>query len=221
MRDNVKQFLVLAAQHIELQPPIYEFGSLQVPGQEGYADLRPLFPGKEFVGCDMREGTGVDKILNLHSIDLPSDMVGTVICLDTLEHVEFPHKALEEIHRILKPSGVVIISSVMDFPVHDFPHDYWRFTTEAFSSLLRPFRSAFVGYAGKECFPHTVVGIGFKGEKPSLSSFVEAYEKWRKAQSQTFRYNMLQVIPPCMMPWAARVNGLLNTIRLSCCKKKT
>lgn len=213
MRDNVKQFVALATRHIELSSPVYEFGALQVTGQEGYADLRPLFPGKEFVGCDMRPGTGVDKILNLHSIDLPSGSVGTVICIDTLEHVEFPHKALEEIHRILKPSGVVIIASLMDFPVHEFPYDYWRFTTEAFKSLLRPFSHSFVGFAGKELFPHTVVGIGFKGGSPSISEFVDGYMLWRKTQDHSFRFIMRQIIPPFMMPWAAYVDRLLSFFR--------
>jgi 2-polyprenyl-3-methyl-5-hydroxy-6-metoxy-1,4-benzoquinol methylase len=47
----------------------------------------------------MREGLGVDRILDLHDIDLPSESAGTIICLDTLEHVEYPHRALEDICR--------------------------------------------------------------------------------------------------------------------------
>jgi hypothetical protein len=57
----------------------------------------------------------------------------------------------------------VVLSSVMNFPIHDYPYDYWRFTPEAFKSILKPFSSAFVGFAGTDDFPHTVVGIGFKG----------------------------------------------------------
>lgn len=162
MRELIKQFVKICAETLPISEPIYEFGSLQVPGQEGFADLRPLFPGKKYVGCDMREGPGVDKILNLHSIDIPSNSVGTVLILDTLEHVEFPHKALEEAYRILQPNGIVITSSVMNFPIHDYPYDYWRFTPQAFKSLLKPFSRVFVGFAGEEKFPHTVVGVGFK-----------------------------------------------------------
>ncbi|MQY58055.1 MAG: hypothetical protein GH144_00405 [Clostridia bacterium] len=51
----VKQFVEIVAETMPITEPIFEFGSLQVPGQEGFADLRPLFPNKEYVGCDIRE----------------------------------------------------------------------------------------------------------------------------------------------------------------------
>jgi SAM-dependent methyltransferase len=182
MRQSIKDFAAIAASTLPIRGPIYEFGSMQVPGQEGFADLRPLFPAKEYVGADMRMGPGVDKLLNLHQLDLPSDYVGTVLCFDTLEHVEYPHRALEEIHRVLKPDGLVLISSVMNFPIHEYPFDYWRFTPEAFKSLLKPFVAVFVGFAGSDDFPHTVVGIGFKGCAPQLVGFKKEFDKWRELQ---------------------------------------
>ncbi|MBF0526764.1 MAG: class I SAM-dependent methyltransferase, partial [Deltaproteobacteria bacterium] len=136
MRELIRDFVKICVQNLSLVDPIYEFGSLQVPGQEGFADLRPLFPGRKYLGADMRPGEGVDVILDLHDISLPPDTAGTVISVDTLEHVEYPRKAMQEIRRILKPDGVVMISSVMAFPIHDYPNDYWRFTPSGFSSLL-------------------------------------------------------------------------------------
>lgn len=61
----VKQFVKIVAETMPITEPIFEFGSLQVSGQEGFADLRPLFPNKEYVGCDIREGPGVDHRLVL------------------------------------------------------------------------------------------------------------------------------------------------------------
>lgn len=179
MRQSIKDFVSIAAASLPIHEPIYEFGALQVPGQEGFADLRPLFPGREYVGADVRAGLGVDVLLDLHDIDLPAESVGTVLCLDTLEHVEYPHRALEEIHRILKPAGLAVISSVMNFQIHDYPQDYWRFTPEAFRSILKPFVGSFVGFAGDEGFPHTIVGIGFKGPVTRLAEFLSRYEDWR------------------------------------------
>ena len=147
MRILIKRFVRLIAETLPISEPIYEFGALQVSGQEGFADIRTLFPGKKYVGADIREGTGVDVILNLHHINLPPESVGTVLILDTLEHVEFPRKAIEEAHRILKSNGILVISSVMYFPIHDYPYNYWRFTPEAFRSLLKPFTASFVSFA--------------------------------------------------------------------------
>ena len=209
MRRTIKQFAALAAKTLPVEEPVFEFGALQVPGQEGFADIRPLFAGKEYVGADMREGPGVDVVLDLHSLDVQTGSVGTVLCLDTFEHVEHPREAINEIHRILKPAGVAIITSVMDFPIHDFPHDYWRFTPDGFKSLLQPFHHSFVGYAGKPEFPHSVVGVGFKGPPPDLSSFIAAYEVWKKRQGRLWNLELVDVVklltPPILTPLLARI----------------
>lgn len=185
MRESIKRFVKLVAETLPISEPIYEFGALQVSGQRGFADLRPLFPGKRYIGADMREGLGVDVILNLHHINLPSQSVGTVLILDVLEHVEFPRKAIEEANRILKPDGILVISSVMYFPMHDYPNDYWRFTPQAFRSLLKPFVSSFVDFAGERNFPHTVVGIGFKGSIPkhSIDEFIRRFKQTKPLRS--------------------------------------
>jgi SAM-dependent methyltransferase len=182
MRDVVKEFVSMCAAGLPIVDPVYEFGSLQVSGQEGFADLRPFFAGKRYVGADMREGPGVDVILDVHSIDLSSESVGSVLMLDTLEHVEFPKEAVREVHRILKPDGIFIASSVMNFPIHAHPNDYWRFTPEGFRSLLKPFASVVIDCAGEEKFPHTVVGIGFKGSVPegAVADFRQKFGRWKE-----------------------------------------
>lgn len=209
MRRTIKELVSIVATTIPVDDPIYEFGSVQVPGQEKFADLRPLFPQKQYIGCDMREGPGVDKVLNLHDIDLPSGCAGMVICLDTLEHVEYPYKAMEEIYRILKPNGMVIISSVMNFPIHDFPYDYWRFTPEAFKSLLKPFHESFVGFAGDKIFPHTVFGIGFKTNKPPLEEFTKKYDSWKGKQQWSLPNIATKITPPILFPLVFYVGRFL------------
>ncbi len=209
MRQNIKDFASIVSTTLPIIEPIYEFGSFQVPKQIGFADLRPLFHNKKYIGCDMREGPGVDKILNLHAIDLTSESVGVVLCFDTLEHVEYPRKALKEIHRILKPNGIAVISSVMNFPIHDYPHDYWRFTPEAFKSILKPFSNSFVGFQGNKNFPHTVVGIGIKGDMPPLTEFTEKYTVWQKDDNKSIRQLVLKLTPPILLPIIA---GLYKTV---------
>lgn len=203
MRPLIRQFVQIAAETLPIQEPIYEFGSLQVPGQEGFADLRPLFPNKEYVGCDMREGPGVDKVLNLHHLDLEPESAGAVLMLDTLEHVEFPRKAMEETYRVLRPGGICLISSVMNFPIHEYPHDFWRFTPQGFKSLLAPFPESFYDFAGDEAFPHTVVGFGFKSSQVDLDGFNSRFkswkEEWRSPDGRTFRSFLKRLVPPLLL----------------------
>lgn len=213
MRGLIRDLVAISAGTLPLRGPIYEFGSFLVYGQEKLADLRPLFPGLEYVGADMREGPGVDKILDLHDLALPAEAAGTVLCLDTLEHVEYPHKAVQEIHRILDSQGIAILASVMDFPIHNYPYDYWRFTPEAFRSLLKPFAHSFVGYAGKKNFPHTVVGIGFKGATPPMADFEQRFQAWQEKHYEdhplpTLQWVRKMITPPLLSRSARKKLGL-------------
>ncbi len=208
MNKLVKEFVKIVTENFPISEPIVEFGSLQVSGQEGFADLRPFFPMMEYVGCDLRKGTGVDRILNLHNIDFPSESQGTVLIMNTLEHVKYPARALEEVFRILKTDGLVIISSHMNFPIHAYPHDYWRFTPEGFRVLLSPFSSCFVEYAGIEEFPHSIVGIGSKGrpiDRICSYGFDMKFKDWKRRW-----YNPEE----SMARWKRIVNGITPSILL-------
>ncbi|RJR21277.1 MAG: class I SAM-dependent methyltransferase [Nitrospiraceae bacterium] len=203
MREIIKDYVEIASQTLPLMEPVYEFGALQVPGQEGFADLRRLFRGKEYVGCDMREGPGVDRVLNLHNIALPSESVGTVLIMDTLEHVEFFREAVKEVHRILKPGGAAIVSSVMNFSIHNFPYDYWRFTPEGFKSLLSIFSSSFVDFLGEETFPHTVIGLGFKSVREdsiNMDEFIKHVGMWKQFNSGASSKNWRSYVKPFTPP---------------------
>ena len=58
-----------------LPDPIVEIGSYQVEGQQEIANLRSLFPGRDYLGIDMRPGPGVDCLANVENLpqrDTPS-----------------------------------------------------------------------------------------------------------------------------------------------------
>lgn len=174
MRANVKSFVKVYSKIFNPSEPIIEIGSMQVSGQEDFADLRPYFRGKIYVGCDIRPGLGVDKIENIEHLAMKNGSIDTILMIDALEHIENPHKALDEINRVLKPNGAVVITSVMNFPIHEYPSDFWRFTPEAFKLLLKKFPAKIIGSQGYSLNPHTIFGIGFKSSKP-VDKFEEFY----------------------------------------------
>lgn len=164
MRPHLREFLNQCAALLHAPEPVVEIGAFQVPGQEAIADLRPLFPGKKYIGCDMQHGTGVERIENIHSLSFADGEVGTFILADTFEHVADPIRGMREVHRCLRDDGVVIFTSVMHFPIHGFPNDYWRFTPEAFRALAEQFETVAIFYAGDQGFPHTVCGVAGKSK---------------------------------------------------------
>jgi SAM-dependent methyltransferase len=163
MRPAVLEFARDVAAGFPLAEPLVELGARAAEGQEGIADLRRIFGAEQHIGCDIQEGPGVDRIEDIHALTFADESVGTVICLETLEHVADPLRAVEEMHRVLKPGGVLAISSLMFFPIHAHPWDFWRFTPEGFELLLRPFESKLVVAQGWDLMPEGVFGIGVKG----------------------------------------------------------
>jgi len=183
MRDHNKAFCRLVAETFDCPGPVFEFGSYQVEGQEGYANLRELFPGKNYVGCDMRPGPGVDRVEDVTAISLPDGSAGTVLCIETFEHVFEVRRGFDEIFRLLKPGGLFVITSPLNFRIHAYPDDYWRMTPNCLRRLLSPFAARLSGYQGYHAFPHTVMGLGVKAPIPAscaarLERLVRAYHDW-------------------------------------------
>ena len=148
MRNHNKALCSLVAETIDCPGPVFEFGSYQVDGQEGFADLRSLFPGREYVGCDMRPGPGVDRVEDVTAINLPDSSAGTVLCIETFEHVFEVRRAFDEVFRILKPGGVFVITSPLNFRIHGYPDDYWRMTPNCLRRHARALRGSIIGLSG-------------------------------------------------------------------------
>jgi SAM-dependent methyltransferase len=189
MRDHNKAFCSLVAETFDCPGPVFEFGSYQVDGQEGYANLRGLFASKSYVGCDMRPGPGVDRVEDVTAISLPDESAGTVLCIETFEHVFEVSKAFDEVFRLLRPGGIFVITSPLNFRIHGYPDDYWRMTPNCLRRHLAPYAARVSGYQGYHAFPHTVMGVGFKGPVSAhcaarLESLVDAYRAWlRRAEA--------------------------------------
>jgi SAM-dependent methyltransferase len=163
VRGNVLELVRVIASVVDLPEPIVEIGSFQVANQPYPSDLRPFFPGKQFIGCDARQGSGVDRIEDVHALSFADGSVGTVLMLETLEHVADPIRALQQVRRVLRPEGFAVLSSCMDTPVHDHPSDYWRFTPQGFDLLVKDLSPRRVFLQGHPLFPHTVAAIARKG----------------------------------------------------------
>jgi len=169
MRPAVVDFARDVAENFRIESPLVEVGARAAEGQEAEADMRPVFEAERHFGCDVQFGPGVDVVGDVHRLCFPDDSIGTVVALETLEHVADPIRAVEEMYRVLKPGGVLAISSLMFFPIHAHPWDYWRFTPEAFGLLLKPFESRLVIAQGYAQLPEGVFGVGVKGPDRSLT----------------------------------------------------
>jgi SAM-dependent methyltransferase len=162
----------------DLPAPVLEIGSYQVEGQEHIADLRSLFPGKEYVGTDFRAGPGVDRVENVEAMSLPDGSVGTVLALSTFEHVSHFWRGFAEVKRVLRPDGALLVCCPFYFHIHSYPSDYWRFTPMALELLLEDYPSKIIGWHGPKTRPANVWALAFREKRPPISDL--EYQRYCK-----------------------------------------
>lgn len=62
-----------------------------------------------------------------------------VACLEVLEHTLNPFSAVEELRRILKDGGYLLVSAPLNWRIHGPIPDCWRFTEHGWKVLLKDF----------------------------------------------------------------------------------
>lgn len=165
------------AETFDLPGPILEIGSYHVEGQESLCNVRSYFPGKPYLGVDVRPGPGVDCIASVEALPQPDASFGTVIAMSTFEHVPRFWRGFEEVHRVLRPDGVFLVSCPFYFHIHNFPSDYWRFTPEAFELLLQGYPNKIIGWHGAKSRPSSVWSVAFREQHAAITtSEYEAYQ---------------------------------------------
>jgi SAM-dependent methyltransferase len=71
-----------------------------------------------------------DILGSAEAIPVSDSTFDTVLMLEILEHLREPEKALDEVHRVLKPNGRLFLSAPFLYRHHRNPVDYQRWTHE-------------------------------------------------------------------------------------------
>jgi SAM-dependent methyltransferase len=81
---------------------------LHVAPEQCFYKILKKMPNLQYVTADL-ESPLADVKLDLQDMPLPDNDYDMVICNHVLEHVPDDRKAIREIHRVLKPSGMAIM----------------------------------------------------------------------------------------------------------------
>lgn len=88
---------------------------------------------------DIEPGASVDIVADARLLPVAGSSVDVVLCTQVIEHIPEPVPVLQEIFRVLRPGGTLILSVPGIFPQHGSPGDYWRYMPQGLSWLLRDF----------------------------------------------------------------------------------
>lgn len=103
--------------------------------------------GKEIINLDVFPYPNVDIIGNADALPLKDKIFDLVICQAVLEHVSNPQKVVKEIHRVLKPEGLVYAEIPFLQGFHPDPSDYQRYTIQGIEYLFSNFKKIESGIA--------------------------------------------------------------------------
>jgi SAM-dependent methyltransferase len=86
--------------------------------------------------CDLKSTIPNAIIADLANIPIENDRYDTIVCNAVLEHVQFPDKVMQELFRVLKPDGRLLLCIPFMQPYHPAP-DYRRYSREGMLELAR------------------------------------------------------------------------------------
>ena len=120
-------------------------------GKYIYSAKKFFDSSNEYIQSDIIQDYG-HKIIDVTKINYKNEF-DVIICANVLEHVFEFHKAITNLYNALKVGGVLIIFIPVFYPLHDEPHDYWRFTEHSLKELLKKFKEIKIKHSGIRSYP--------------------------------------------------------------------
>jgi SAM-dependent methyltransferase len=113
---------------------VLDVGSYDVNGT-----LRPLCAelGLVYTGLDVAAGPNVDMVApDPYHYALDDNSFDNVISTSTMEHVPYIWLWLPELVRVLRPGGLLAITTHMSWELHRYPLDCWRVMPDGMTALF-------------------------------------------------------------------------------------
>ncbi|NQU12258.1 class I SAM-dependent methyltransferase, partial [bacterium] len=105
-------------------------------GSAGEQHFRDQLARGQCHACDIAARPGVDYLADLQQLPIRDSSYDLALCTQVLEHVPQPARACQELFRILKPGGHLLVTVPQSAFLHDLPHHYFNHTCFGLRRLL-------------------------------------------------------------------------------------
>ncbi|MGZ4323688.1 MAG: class I SAM-dependent methyltransferase [Solirubrobacteraceae bacterium] len=102
-------------------------------------------PRVRLIGLDIYCSDSTQLIADAHRLPLADASVDAVVIQAVLEHVLDPARVVTEIHRVLRPDGLVYSETPFLQQVHAGPYDFTRYTSSGHRFIFRRFAEISAG----------------------------------------------------------------------------
>jgi SAM-dependent methyltransferase len=83
-------------------------------------------------------------------IPFQSETFDAILCTEVLEHVLDYQTLVNEMHRVLRPGGIILVTVPWSARWHYIPYDYFRYSPSALRSIFTEFESIVVTARGND-----------------------------------------------------------------------
>ncbi len=91
------------------------------------------------IGVDIRPHPAAHARGDAHRLPFADDSFDAVVSMEVLEHLHSPERVVDEVQRVLKPGGRLVLTTRFIFHIHGAPIDYYRYTRYGLEYLFRDF----------------------------------------------------------------------------------
>lgn len=96
-----------------------------------------------YTGLDFAKGDGswdygdLDVVGDVLNMPFREGSFDAAVCTQVIEHVPDPLRLLQELRRVVRPGGFILLSSPLGFGEHQVPYDFFRYTSYGLRELAR------------------------------------------------------------------------------------
>jgi len=141
MRYDYQKFFEEKLRELAKEKDVLDVGGGR-PIQKYMAPYKSWFDEVKYQTLDVASEYSPTIVGDVHNLPLKDESVSAILCNSVLEHLHDPPRAVEEMRRVLKKGGKILIYTHFIYPYHarkGVYKDYFRFTEDAFGHMFGKF----------------------------------------------------------------------------------